>query len=314
MASAPTCPQCGAALPRSALYCLRCGRPTYWSGRRLRRQRDAAVVGLAGSAVMASQSASMLAGGILGLYAVTREFAGDRSGAISLLGVAAVFVGFTLLFDLIGVLLLSGSFYLRSRVSGVDSSADAETRRRRLAFLGHMAALLLVLWVLVTLAWRVVVAVLVRFYPTPAGGDISAVLGSDLRRAAPIVLGLFVAAAFVLFLASYLGARFLQRARGVPMTFGRFLWPLETFVHFSAAVGFLVLAPSFLRGSPIELTALRAGQALVAIDFVLVPALGLLAYLFLFRDFYQGFRGARAPSSVPGVPTEAASGDAPGEA
>src|SRR5437867_3645798 len=104
MDAPPICRNCGTALPRAALVCPRCGQPVFLlTGRRARQRRDAAMVGMAGSLIMCAQSAFMLAGGSVALAALSAATRGDASAAYATAGTAAILVGFTLLFDLVGV-------------------------------------------------------------------------------------------------------------------------------------------------------------------------------------------------------------------
>jgi putative Mn2+ efflux pump MntP len=124
------------------------------------------------------------------------------------------------------------------------------------------------------------------------------------------MLGLWVAAAFLLFLGARAGARFLRERRGARTTFWRILWPLETLIHFSAALGITLLAPALLaRLAQIELTTLRFALVLGMIDLVLVPALGVLAYTYMFGDFLDLYREARGAEAPP-APPESAPGEA----
>lgn len=281
-------------------------RPT----RRLKRRRDASVIGMVGAAVMAGQSASMLVGGILALLALRLATGGDLGGATNLAGTALIFVGFTLLFDIIGVGLLSGAFYLHSRAREPEADRALETRRRALTALGFFAAILLIIWILVTVAWRVALAALVSFYPSPFGGTLEGVGAEELRRAASVMLGLWVAAAFLLFLGAFFGTRYLQRSRGVPPTLPRVLWPLETLLHFSAALAILAIAPGLLARALIELRTLRLVETLGVLDLIIVPVLGILAYVFLFWEFYRLF-GETRTLALPPTPLAA---NPPGEA
>lgn len=312
MAAPPTCYKCGAALPRSAMVCPRCGAPTFHMPfQQRRKRRDSALVGMAGSAIMAAQSASMVLGGVFAFIALGREFAGSRGEAVAWLGYASVFVGVTLLFDLVGVSLLSGSFFLHSKA--VRSEARADPRLRPLARTALLASVFLLVWVLVTVAWRVALAVIIQFYPTPFGADFDRVPVPDLQRAAAVTLGLWVVAAFFLFLGARGGSRFLRELKGRPVTFWRILWPLETLIHFVAAVGIALVAPLLLANlAQLEITALRVALALGLIDFALVPSLGVLAYTYMFGDFLDRFREAQEPASpappapVPARPPEEA--------
>jgi hypothetical protein len=135
----------------------------------------------------------------------------------------------------------------------------------------------------------------------------------DLQRAAAVTLGLWVVAAFFLFLGARWGSRFLREMKGRPVTFWRILWPLETLIHFVAAVGIALVAPLLLANlAQLEITALRTALALGLIDFALVPSLGVLAYTYMFGDFLDRFREAREPASpappapVPARPPEEA--------
>lgn len=299
------------------MFCARCGAPVFvLTGRRARRQRDASVVGMVGSLVMVGQSASLLVGGVIALAALGVEVRGDRTGALALGGTALVFVGLTLLFDLLGVSLLAGSFYVHMRTARAAATFARDEQARSLAMVGLLATVFLVLWLLVTLAWRVALAALVSFYPTPFGAPIGAVQAEDLRRAASIMLGLWVTAAFLLFLGATFGTRFLRRLRNLPLTFPRLLWPLETFLHFCAALSIAIVAPGLLARTRFELdlTTLRIVQTLGVIELVIVPALGMLAYLFLFREFRGLLRGpesvAGAPAPAPPTPADPPAGEA----
>src|SRR3990170_2319269 len=289
MAAPPTCRHCGAALPRSAMACPRCGKPVFTVPlRRRRKQRESALVGMAGSAIMAAQSASMVMGGVLAFVALGREFAGARGEALAWLGHASVFVGITLLFDFVGVSLLSGSFFLHSKAvrgeARIDRGVPAPARPALLP------SVFLLLWVLVTAAWRIALAAILQFYPTPLGADFDQVPVPDLQRAAAIMLGLWVVAAFLLFLGARWGSRFLRETKGRPVTFWRILWPLETLIHF--------VAPALLANlAQLEITTLRTALALGVIDVALVPSLGVLAYTYMFGDFLDRFREARGPAA-----------------
>ena len=304
MAAPPTCRHCGAPIPRSAMACPRCGKPVFTvPALRQRKRRESALVGLAGSAIMAAQSASLVIGGVLAFVALNREFAGSRGEALAWLGHASVFVGLTLLFDFVGVSLLSGSFFLNSKAT----RADARLNPTLLALtrLSLLASVFLLLWVLVTAAWRVALAAIIQFYPTPFGADFDQVPVPDLQRAAAIMLGLWVVAAFLQFLGAWRGSKFLRETKGRPVTFWRILWPLETFIHFVAASSIALVAPSLLANlAQLEVTTLRIALALGVIDVVLVPSLGVLAYTYMFGDFLDRFREAREPAAPP-APTPA---------
>lgn len=312
MEGSTVCGHCGSALSRAALFCARCGRPVFLlTGRRARASRNASVFGMSGSLLMILQSAFMLAGGVVALYALSVYLSGDDTRARDLLGMAAVFVGLTLLFDLVGLSFLALAFRGHTkgaRVAGLASGAPTP-ERRSLAVQGLLATVFLALWVVATLAWRGALAAFVSFYPSPLGADLTAGVG-DVRRAASIMLGLWVAASFLLFLAALFGARFLRRARGAPLTFWRLLWPAETFLHATAAIAIFAVAPSLLASLPqVDLTMLRIAETLGALDLVVVPILGLLAYLFLFREFLTLFREmpmpGRGPSPAPSrTPTD----------
>ncbi len=258
---------------------------------------------MAGSAVMAAQSASMVMGGVLAFIALGREFAGDRGGALAWLGYAAVFVGVTLLFDLVGVALLSTSFFLHSKA--LRGEARIDPKLRALSGTALFTSVFLLLWLLVTVAWRVAFALIIRFYPTPFGANFDRVPVPDLQRAAAVMLGLWIVAAFFLFLGARWGSRFLRELKGRPLTFWRILWPLETAIHFVAAVGIILVAPTILANlAQHEITTLRIALALGLIDLVLVPSLGVLAYTYMFGDFLDRFREAREPAS-PAAPMTA---------
>lgn len=308
----PTCAHCGTALPKTALHCPKCGRPAFVvAARQDRGRRDASLLGMVGSLVLAVQAASMLVGGAIALAALDLAVRGDTGGAVSLAENAAIFVGFTLLFDLLGIGLLSAALQGHARaIRGRGALEDAEARSQ-LARRGRRAALLLVLWLLVTVAWRGALAALVSFYPTPFGGPLEPPAVADVRLAASVMLGLWVAAALLLFLGAFLGTRFLRRLRGAPMTLPRALWPLETLVHFAAAVAILGIAPTVLAQlQRLELGTLRIVQTLAVVDLVLVPALGVLAYAYLFLEFRRLHRDAA--SGVPGpAPASAAPGGEP---
>jgi hypothetical protein len=245
----------------------------------------------------------MFIGGALAFVALGRWFAGSLAEALAWLGYAAVFVGVTLLFDLVGVSLLAWSFSLHSKA--VRAEARTHVDLRPLARPALLAAILLVLWVLVTAAWRVSLAAIVQFYPSPFGVDFDRVPVPDLQRAAAVMLGLWVVAAFLLFLGSRWGSQFLRQTKGRPATFWRILWPLETFIHFVAATGIALVAPTLLANlAQLEITTLRTALALGLIDVVLVPCLGVLAYTYMFGDFLDRFREAREPASPsPPAPT-----------
>lgn len=308
----PTCAHCGAALPRTALHCPRCGRPAFArSGRRSRRRRDASLLGMVGSLVLAAQSGSMLVGGAIALAALDLAVRGDTGGAVSLAGSAAIFVGFTLLFDLLGVALLAGAFHGHARAIRERGALEDAVARQQLARQGRRAAILLVLWLLVTLAWRGALAALVSFYPTPFGGPLEPPAVADVQLAASVMLGLWVAAALLLFAGALNGMRFLRRLRKAPMTLPRALWPLETLVHFAAAVAILAIAPTVLAQlQRLELGTLRIVQTLAVIDLVLVPVLGVLAYAYLFLEFRRLHRDASLPEPA-AAPTVAAAGGEP---
>lgn len=297
MAAPPTCRYCGTALPRSALTCPRCGRPSFSVPvRERRKRRDSSLVGMAGAAMMAAQSASMVIGGVLALIALSRELASSRGEALAWLGYASVFIGVTLLFDLVGVSLLSASFYLHSK--SLRGEARVDPNLRPLARTALLASVFLLLWVLVTIAWRAALAVIIQFYPTPLGANFNQVPVPDVRRAAAVMLGLWVVAAFLLFLGARWGARFLRETKGRPVTFWRILWPMETLIHFVAATGLALVAPILLANlAQLEFTSLRIAIALATIDLTLVPSLGFLAYSFMFGDFRNRFREARGPAS-----------------
>src|SRR3989304_3541967 len=92
MAAPPTCRHCGASLPRPRMACPRCGKPVFTvPALRLRRRRESALVGLAGSAIMAAQSASLVIGGVLAFVALNREVAGSPGGAPAPPGAARAF-------------------------------------------------------------------------------------------------------------------------------------------------------------------------------------------------------------------------------
>ena len=307
------CRNCGAALPRVALVCPRCGNPVFLlAGRRSRQRRDAAMVGMAGSLLMCAQSAFMLAGGSFALAALAMATRGNVAAAYSTAGTAAILVGFTLLFDLVGVLLLVLSFHRYTRaVTAGATMASADPQRRAFVLHGRVASALLALWLLVTVAWRAALASLVSFYPTPFA-RIEGVSLAEVQRAASIMLALWVAAAFLLFLGAVFGTRFLLRARGVPLTFPRLLWPLETLVHFCAAAVVFVVAPGLLAGpNLLELSSLAIVQTLGAIELLVVPVLGLLAYASLFLEFSRLHRAAqdvRVAASA-AVPTDPPAGE-----
>jgi len=294
VAAPPICGNCGSALPRAAMVCPRCGRPVYLlRERRALRRRNASVVGMAGALLMGLQSAFMLVGGAIALVALSIATRGDLSGARGIADVAAIFVGLTLLFDLVGVSLLIVSFHHHTRAARAETGlAGPDSARHSLAFYSLLATLFLALWLLVTLAWRGALAAIVSFYPTPFSGAVQLPDLAGLRRAASIMLGLWAAAAFLLFLGAVFGTRFLMRTRGVPLTFPRLLWPLETLVHAGAACAILVLAPGLLTSLQIEVSTLGLIQTLGVIELLVVPILGLLAYAFLFHDFLRLYRSA----------------------
>jgi len=311
MAGAPTCHNCGMALPRAALFCPKCGRPVFtMSARRAKRARDASLLGIAGSLLMVLQAVLMLATGAIAFSALRIATRGDLTSALGVARSAAVTVGFALLFDLVGVAFLAGAFYIHmrmARAAATFSSNDPD--RRALAFRGFLTALFLALWLAVTLAWRGALAAFISFYPSPFGVDLGGVGSAELRRAASIMLGLWVAAAFLLFLAALLGTRFLERARGQRLTFWRLLWPVETAIHFTAAVAIALAAPSLLADVQIDLGELQLVGILGTIELIVVPILACLAYGSLLRDFYGMFR--EMPwSHAPGLAPAAA--DPPG--
>lgn len=310
MAGPTVCGNCGTAVPRSALFCAKCGRPVFLLiGRRARRARDASVLGLAGSLLMALQAVLMLATGGIAIVALRIATEGDLTGAVSVAYGAAITVGFALLFDLVGIGLLTGAFSLHTRMARAAATfAGNDLPRRALAFRGLLTTLFLALWLAVTLAWRGALAAFVTFYPSPLGVDLG-VGFAELRRAASIMLGLWVAAAFLLFLGALFGTTFLQRARGRPLTFWRLLWPLEALIHFCAAVAIALAAPGLLSDVQIDLGELQLIGTLGVIELLVVPILGCLAYLVLFREFYGMYReapwsgsprGAAAPAEPPG--------------
>jgi len=275
------------------------------SGRRAQASRNASLLGLSGSLLMILQSAFMLVGGAVALYALSFAVRGDLTTALEVAGTAAVLVGITLLFDLVGLTFLSTAFWLHAKTARVGPAfAPApDPERRSLAFQGLLAAVFLLLWLLVTLAWRGALAAIVSFYPSPFGTDLGGIASDDLRRAAGVMLGLWVVAAFLLFLGAVFGTRFLQRARGVPVSFWRLLWPAETLLHFGTAVAILAVAPGLLaRRLQVEIGTLRVIETLGVLDLLVVPILGLLAYGFLFREFWALFRRAPAPGASPPAP------------
>ena len=309
----PTCRSCGTALPRAALFCPKCSHPVFtFTGRRARRLKDASLIGLAGSLIMALQSACMLVGGVIALAALNLAVGGDLSGAERVVGTAAIFVGLTLLFDLVGISMLAIAFYFHSRAARASSAFGGapDPERKSLAFQGFLAMVFLLLWILVTLAWRGALAALVSFYPTPLGIDLNGVGAADLRRAASIMLALWVAAAILLFVGTVFGTRFLQRARAAPLKVTYLFWPFETALHAGAALGIALLAQDLLSRPRFEVSTLGLVQTLGVLDLVIVPVLGLLAYVFLFREFFGMFREVR-PAAPPAPTTSPA--DPPGE-
>ena len=301
VAATPTCRNCGVTLPRAALFCPRCNRPVFLlSGRRARRTRDASVLGMAGSVLMVLQGAFMLVGGIIALVALRMAAHGDLSGALRTASGAVIPVGMTLLFDLVGVSILAGAFWIHTQMARAGATVAAQDpARRSLALQGLLATVFLASWVLMSLAWRGTLAALVSFYPTPFGVDLGAVVTEDLRRAASVMLGLWVVAASLLFLGALFGSRFLHRARGLPLAFGRLLWPAEALLHVSAAVVIASVAPGILARPRIEFTTLQLVETLGLVELVLVPVLGMLAYAYLFTDFLHLFREGRVPGAVP---------------
>ncbi|HKZ63798.1 MAG TPA: zinc ribbon domain-containing protein [Thermoplasmata archaeon] len=316
MAGGPTCQHCGAPLAGAALFCARCGRPAFLlAGRRARASRNASVFGMSGALLLILQSAFMLAAGLAALYALSVYVGGDDAAARATGTTAAVFVGITLLFDLVGLSLLSLAFHVftRNARAGATLAERVSPERRSLGVQGLLATVFLVLWVLVTLTWRGALAALVSFYPTPLGTDLTGVITADVRRAASIMLGLWVVASFLLFLGALFGSRFLRRARGAPLTFGRLLWPAETLLHVGAALAIFAVAPGLLASLPrIDVAMLRVVETLGVVDLVVVPVLGLLAYLYLFREFLAWFRGSALPG-VPPASSPAAPSGPPGE-
>lgn len=306
MAASPTCRHCGAALPRSALACPQCGVPAYSAPITPRRRwREAVLVGMAGSGIMAAQSASMVIGGALAFVALGREFAGARGEALVWIGHASVFVGFTLLFDLVGVSLLAYSFLLHARILRREARSGPKIRARAVQS-GRTAGLLFA-WVLVTIAWRVILAAIIRFYPTPFGANFDRIPVPALQRAASVMLAMWVLAAFLLFLGARSGARLLREMDNRPASFWRILWPLEAFIHLLAAVGLALVVPVLLANlGQIEVTTLRIALALAVVDAVLVPTLGFLAYTYLFRDHLDRFRNARGTQAPHDTATVAA--------
>ncbi len=298
--AAPICRSCGSALPRSALFCPRCNAPVFaMTGRRARRVRTASLFGTVGSLVMALQAGCMLVGGGIALYALSVAVAGDLRSAERVVGVAAIFVGFALLFDLVGVAFLGIAFHIHSRAARASVTlGGAHPGRARVAFEGFLATVFLFLWISVTLAWRGLVAAFVAVYPTPLGLDLSGgVQTQALRDAAAIILPLWVAAAFLLFLGAVFGTRFLMGARGKVTGVAQMFWPLETGLHAFAALAIALVAQSVLA-SPrgYELSTLTLVQTLGLLDLVIVPFLGLVAYLALFREFLGMFREGRTPA------------------
>lgn len=312
MAAPPVCRNCGSALPRAALFCPKCGRPVFLlTGRRARRARDASLVGMAGALLLAAQAVIMLGAGVVALVALRMATQGDLTGATGIASSAAVAVGVALLFDLVGVSMIAGAFSVHTRTAraGVTLAAN-DPERRALAVRGLLATVFLVLWLLVTLVWRGTLAAIVSFYPSPLGIDLGGVGAAELRRAASVMLGLWVAAAFLLFLGATFGSWFLRSARGTPLTVWRLLWPLETFVHFCAAVAIAAIAPGLLARPRIDLTTLQIVETLGFLELIIVPVLGILAYAFLFRDFHEMFR--RSPWSPPAPAAPASAADPPG--
>jgi len=301
--AAPVCRECGTALPRAALFCPKCGHALFLlSGRRARRARDASVAGMAGCLLMAAQAVLMLVAGAIAFVALRMATQGDLSGATEVAGGAALALGVALLFDLAGIGLLVFALHTHMRIARTGAVLSNDPDRRALAFRGFLATLFLALWLVVTLVWRGALAAFVSFYPSPFGIDLSGVGAADVRRAASIMLALWVGAAFLLFLGAVFGATFLQRARGVRLTFWRLLWPLETGIHFCAAVAIALIAPGLLARPRIELTALQIVETLGVLELFVVPILGFLAYAVLFRDFYGMFRESpwtRAPRAAP---------------
>jgi len=262
---------------------------------------------MAGSLMMCMQSAFMLAGGSVALVALSQATAANMDAARSVAGLAGVLIGFTLLFDLVGVGLLVFSFYQYTQALRAGPTlAAVDAQRRSFVFQGLLATIFLGLWLAVTLAWRGALASFISFYPSPFGPRVGAVSLAEIQRAASIMLALWVAAAFLLFLGAVFGTRFLLRARGVPLTFPRLLWTMETLLHFCAAAVILVIAPGLLANANLlELRSVAVVQTLGAIELLVVPVLGLLAYAFLFRDFSHLHRASQAAPAKPAAPSAA---------
>lgn len=305
MAAPPVCRNCGSALPRAALFCPHCNRAVFLlTGRRARSARNASVLGMAGSLLMVLQGAFMLVGGAIALVALRLAAYGDLSGGLATAVGAAVFVGVTLLFDLAGISLLVGAFYLHTRTARARATlAPPDPERLALARRGMLATVFLLAWLGVTLAWRIALAGLFSFYPTPFGVDLGGIGTADLRAAASVMLGLWTVAALVLFLGALFGTSFLRRARGAPVTFWRLLWPAETLMNLSMALVILGIAPGLLARPRIEFSSLQLVETLGTVELALIPILGMLAYAYLFREFLLLFRLGRA-AGPPAAPAE----------
>lgn len=311
MAAPPTCRACGAGLPRAALFCPKCGRPAFaFAGRRAQAVRNASVFGMAGSTLMVFQSGCMLAGGVVALSALGVAIRGDTRAAIETAGTAVIFVGLTLLFDLIGVAFLALALYVHAKTarSAARLAPAPDPARHSLARQGFLASACLALWLVVTVAWRGALAAFVSFYPTPLGVDLQSIASADVRRGAGIMLGLWVVAAFLFLFGAILSTRFLQRARGAPVTLPRLLWPTETVVHAGTATTIAIVAPGILAQSlaSVQIGTVQAVEVLGGLELIVVPALGLLAYVSLFREFLGLFREsppARASRTSP-APSE----------
>jgi len=305
----PTCRTCGAALPRTALFCPRCAAPVFLlTGRRARSARNASMFGMAGAILMVLQGLLFLVGGVIALFALRMAADGDLTGASDAATRAAIPIGVTLLFDLVGVAFLAGAFWMHSRTARAGATIAAkDPERQALARVGLLATLSLLLWLALTLMWRVTLAGLFPFYPSLFGVDTDLVTQEQIRRAASIMLGLWAAAALALFAGAVFGTRFLQRARGMPVTFWRLVWPIETALHFAAALVILAVAPGILARFQIEFSTLQLIETLGLLELVVVPALGMFAYTYLFLEFLRLFRqrtavgpAAPAPAAPPG--------------
>ena len=264
------------------------------------------MIGMAGSLLMVLQGLFFLAGGVIALFALRMAADGDLTGAQQTATGAAVPIGITLLFDLVGVAALAAAFWIHTQTARAGATVAAkDPERRSLARQGLLATLFLLLWLGLTLTWRVALAGLISFYPSLFGVDLAGVTAEEVRRAASLMLGLWAVAAATLFLGAVFGSRFLQRARGVPLTFWRLVWPAEAALHVSAALVILAVAPGILARPRVEFTTLQLVETLGLLELVVVPVLGMFAYSYLFLEFLRLFR-QRSPVGPALAPTPAA--------